>query len=62
MATFSCWHSGFEVGKLSAAEYDLVAFGSIPAGQKGAIAAAKAYKLVASIDRTGMLAALDGAE
>jgi NAD(P) transhydrogenase len=62
MATLSRWHSGFEVGKVSAAEYDLVVVGSGPAGQKGAIAAAKAHKRVALIDRTGMLAALDGAE
>jgi succinate dehydrogenase/fumarate reductase flavoprotein subunit len=57
MATLSRWHSGFEVGKVSAAEYDLVVVGSGPAGQKGAIAAAKAHKRVAL-----MLAALDGAE
>ncbi len=36
-------------------EYDLVVIGSGPAGQKGAIAAAKARKRVAVIDRTGMI-------
>jgi pyruvate/2-oxoglutarate dehydrogenase complex dihydrolipoamide dehydrogenase (E3) component len=40
---------------VSAPEYDLVVVGSGPAGQKGAIAAAKARKRVAVIDRTGML-------
>jgi NAD(P) transhydrogenase len=37
------------------AEYDLVVIGSGPAGQKGAIAAAKARKRVAVIDRTTMM-------
>jgi NAD(P) transhydrogenase len=36
-------------------EYDLVVIGSGPAGQKGAIAAAKARKHVAIIDRTVMI-------
>src|SRR6266852_4183968 len=36
-------------------EYDLVVIGSGPAGQKGAIAAAKARKRVALIDRTVMM-------
>ncbi len=36
-------------------EYDLVVIGSGPAGQKGAIAAAKARKRVALIDRTVMI-------
>jgi pyruvate/2-oxoglutarate dehydrogenase complex dihydrolipoamide dehydrogenase (E3) component len=36
-------------------EYDLVVIGSGPAGQKGAIAAAKARKRVAIIDRTVMI-------
>ena len=36
-------------------EYDLVVIGSGPAGQKGAIAAAKTRKRVAIIDRTVML-------
>src|ERR1700692_1038912 len=36
-------------------EYDLVVIGSGPAGQKGAIAAAKAHKRVAIIDRAGMI-------
>jgi NAD(P) transhydrogenase len=37
------------------ATYDLVVIGSGPAGQKGAIAAAKLRKKVAVIDRKGML-------
>ena len=37
------------------AAYDLVVIGSGPAGQKGAIAAAKLDKKVAIIDRKGML-------
>jgi NAD(P) transhydrogenase len=40
---------------VSASEYDLVVIGSGPAGQKGAIAAAKAHKRVAVIDRTTMM-------
>jgi NAD(P) transhydrogenase len=40
---------------VSAAEYDLVVIGSGPAGQKCAIAAAKAGKRVAVIDRTVMI-------
>ena len=36
-------------------EYDLIVRGSNPAGQKGAIAAAKAHKRVAVIDRTTMI-------
>ena len=40
---------------MTAAEYDLVVIGSGPAGQKGAIAAAKARKRVAVIDRTVMM-------
>jgi NAD(P) transhydrogenase len=36
-------------------EYDLVVIGSGPAGQKCAIAAAKARKRVAVIDRTVMM-------
>src|ERR1700751_49257 len=36
-------------------EYDLVVIGSGPAGQKGAIAAAKARKKVAVVDRTPMI-------
>src|ERR1700683_3491165 len=40
---------------MSAPEYDLVVIGSGPAGQKGAIAAAKARKRVAVIDRAGMI-------
>src|SRR5215510_14713234 len=37
------------------ATYDLVVIGSGPAGQKGAIAAAKLKKKVAIVDRKGML-------
>src|SRR5262245_17610848 len=37
------------------ATYDLVVIGSGPAGQKGAIAAAKLEKKVAIIDRKGMI-------
>jgi NAD(P) transhydrogenase len=44
-----------EAGKVSAPEYDLLVIGSGPAGQKGAIAAAKARKRVAVIDRTGII-------
>src|SRR5580704_7651697 len=40
---------------MSLSEYDLVVIGSGPAGQKGAIAAAKARKRVAIIDRTVMI-------
>ena len=40
---------------MSALEYDLVVIGSGPAGQKCAIAAAKARKRVAVIDRAGMI-------
>lgn len=40
---------------MSVSEYDLVVIGSGPAGQKGAIAAAKARKRVALIDRTVMM-------
>jgi NAD(P) transhydrogenase len=46
---------GFEAVKVSASEYDLLVIGSGPAGQKGAIAAAKARKRVAVIDRTTMM-------
>ena len=38
--------------------YDLVVIGSGPAGQKGAIAAAKLGKRVAIIDRPAMLGGL----
>jgi NAD(P) transhydrogenase len=41
--------------KMSESEYDLIVIGSGPAGQKGAIAAAKARKRVAIIDRTVMI-------
>jgi len=47
--------SGFEAVEVNAPEYDLVVIGSGPAGQKGAIAAAKARKSVAVIDRIGMI-------
>jgi NAD(P) transhydrogenase len=40
---------------MSESEYDLVVIGSGPAGQKGAIAAAKASKRVAIIDRSAMI-------
>src|ERR1700692_1320433 len=46
---------GFEAAEVNATEYDLVVIGSGPAGQKGAIAAAKARKRVAVIERTGMI-------
>src|ERR1700683_5253048 len=55
LATATAGISGSEAGKVSVPEYDLVVIGSGPAGQKGAIAAAKARKRVAVIDRTGML-------
>src|SRR6267143_387680 len=45
----------FEALKVTAAEYDLVVIGSGPAGQKGAIAAAKARKRVAMVERTAMM-------
>jgi pyruvate/2-oxoglutarate dehydrogenase complex dihydrolipoamide dehydrogenase (E3) component len=40
---------------MSVSEYDIVVIGSGPAGQKGAIAAAKARKRVAMIDRAVMI-------
>src|SRR6266700_3459395 len=40
---------------MSAHESDLLVIGSGPAGQKAAIAAAKAHKRVAVIDRMGMI-------
>ena len=40
---------------MNVTEYDLVVIGSGPAGQKGAIAAAKARKRVAVIERTDMI-------
>ena len=40
---------------MSLLAYDLVVVGSGPAGQKGAIAAAKAHKRVALVDRTVMM-------
>jgi NAD(P) transhydrogenase len=43
------------IGKVNSREYDLVVIGSGPAGQKAAIAAAKAHKRVAVIDRVGMI-------
>src|ERR1700692_2833890 len=46
---------GFEAAEVNAPEYDLVVIGSGPAGQKGAISAAKARKSVAVIDRIGMI-------
>src|SRR5712692_875325 len=50
-----CWHCEFEALKLNVSEYDFVVIGSGPAGQKGAIAAAKARKRVAIIDRAVMI-------
>jgi NAD(P) transhydrogenase len=41
--------------EVSVPEYDLIVIGSGPAGQKGAIAAAKTHKRVAVIDRTTMI-------
>jgi NAD(P) transhydrogenase len=46
---------GLEAAEVNVPEYDLVVIGSGPAGQKGAIAAAKAHKSVAVIDRIGMI-------
>src|SRR5260370_2393671 len=40
---------------MSLSEYDLVVIGSGPAGQRGAVAAAKVGKRVAVIDRTVMI-------
>ena len=40
---------------MSLLTYDLVVVGSGPSGQKGAIAAAKAHKRVALVDRTVMM-------
>lgn len=40
---------------MSSSTYDLVVVGSGPAGQKGAIAAEKAHKRVAVVDRTTMI-------
>src|SRR5260370_15646823 len=47
--------SGLEAAEVNAPPYDLVVIGSGPAGQKGAIAAAKLGKRVAVIDRSGMI-------
>src|SRR5258708_30628048 len=47
--------SGSKAAKVTALEYDLVVIGSGPAGQKCAIAAAKARKRVAVIERIGMI-------
>jgi NAD(P) transhydrogenase len=52
MTVGSCWNRAL---KMSTSAYDLVVIGSGPAGQKGAIAAAKARKRVAVIDRTVMI-------
>ena len=40
---------------MNLADYDLVVIGSGPAGQKGAIAAAKAGRRVALVDRAVMM-------
>src|ERR1700693_482910 len=55
LATASIGISRSKAAEVNATEYDLVVIGSGPAGQKGAIAAAKARKRVAVIDRTGMI-------
>jgi len=47
--------SGFEAAEVNAPEYDLLVIGSGPAGQKGSIAAAKAGRSVAVIDRIAMI-------
>jgi len=47
--TKSWWRCGSKISRLSASEYELVVIGSGPAGQKCAIAAAKARKRVAII-------------
>src|ERR1700726_80421 len=54
-ATTSIGISRSKAAEVNAPEYDLVVIGSGPAGQKGAIAAAKARKSVAVIDRIGMI-------
>jgi alkyl hydroperoxide reductase subunit AhpF len=41
--------------ELSVSGYDLIVIGSGPAGQKGAVAAAKAHKRVAVIDQKTMI-------
>ena len=55
LATAPTGISGVEAAEVSPTEYDLVVIGSGPAGQKGAIAAAKVRKRVAVIDRAGMI-------
>jgi ribulose 1,5-bisphosphate synthetase/thiazole synthase len=58
LAAASARISRSEAAKVTALEYDLVVIGSGRAGQKCAIAAAKARKSVAVIDRTGMIGGL----
>src|ERR1700678_4535978 len=55
LATATAGISGSEAGKVSVPEYDLVVIGTGPAGQKGAIAAAKVRKRAAIIDRPLMI-------
>src|SRR5258708_18500379 len=55
LATAPTGRSGVEAAEVSPTEYDLVVIGSGPAGQKGAIAAAKARKSAAVIDRIRMI-------
>jgi NAD(P) transhydrogenase len=55
LATATAGIPGFEAAKVSVSEYDLVVIGSGPAGQKAAVAAAKARKRVAVVDRAGMI-------
>jgi NAD(P) transhydrogenase len=55
LAASSSGISGSEAATVTESKYDLVVIGSGPAGQKCAIAAAKARKSVAVIDRTGMV-------
>jgi NAD(P) transhydrogenase len=55
LATASIGISRSKAAEVNATEYDLVVIGSGPAGQKGAIAAAKARKRVAVIERAGMI-------
>ena len=49
------WREANRRGVIQPIQYDLVVIGSGPAGQKGAIAAAKLGKRVAMIDRGDMV-------
>src|ERR1700720_1974431 len=55
LATASIGISRSKAAEVNATEYDLLVIGSGPAGQKCAIAAAKARKRVAVIERTDMI-------